>query len=259
MLDKLTTIFNSGGKIAALLMAVLVLVVPLIKLHCDNQDLEERNLKLNNDLAEKSKLENVLKDAQSGNVILSERNSFLEEDNIKLRVNFSAVQKRLKETGSKLLSYMESSSVLTIENERLTGILRGDSSNLGEMAADYHNETPYYSFSGTAYLYPETYFQIHKFSVFDSTYAGIRLEDDYFVGFIGHTNPLIKDNGASFSYALQEVMPEYSPWAWRAGVGPAWENGKLVPVGMAGVKYRQYGLVGFMAGSVKGMIISRDF
>ena len=260
MLNKLSDIFNSGGKIAGLLSLIIVLIIPLIKLHCDNQAKEDRILDLTNAVAANDSLEAVLKDAQTGNVLLRERNSFLEEDGIKLRISHKAVSTRLRETDSKLLAYMEANSTLSLENERLDGILRGDSSGGGEVAADYVKTTPYYSFNATAYFYPKTYLQIHLFEVYDSTYTGIRFEDDTFIGFTGHTNPLIKDKGASFSYALQEVMPEYKPWGFRAGVGPGWDGkGKLVPIALAGFKYRQWGIAGFFGGDTKGLLLMRDF
>lgn len=259
MFDKLESVFNSGGKIATLLLLIVTLIIPLIKLHCDNQEKAERILGLQNDVAERDSLKAVLSDSQTGNVVLSERNSFLEKDNITLRINHDAVKKRLKETDSKLLAYMESSTTLTLENQRLWGAIREGEVN-GSIIVDFDTTNEMYSLTATVTILPPAYLDIHQMSFFDSTYAGIRFEDDTFVGIIGHTNPLIKDNGASFSYALQDVMPEYSPWGFRAGVGPAWDgDGKFAPAGLIGFKYRRWGLAGFMAGETKGIILTRDF
>ncbi|MEX2190910.1 MAG: hypothetical protein WEB33_09455 [Bacteroidota bacterium] len=237
ILAKLKSLLASREAIIAL-VSLVILVASNWYRGCEVSDLEDRNAELTNTIADRDSLRSVLEIAQGANIDIRERHARVEEDLSDALGREKDLRRYLKSKDGELLALVQTNTELRLENEQLTGHLTSDST------ATFDIQNRYYQLSAKVSWGPKPLLGINRLLITDSSYVGIQeTEDGYYLGFITHTNPLIRDTGATFRIAKERSdATSTSLFGYRGlWAGARFDLISLKPEVSIGVSFKMFG------------------
>lgn len=197
-MDRILDILKRTEAIVGLVSIVAYLVISNVNLRCDRSELQEANLILHNELADKDTLKQVLGDSVN---VLSERLARQEKDLNKTVAKNSLLAQRLREKDGELLATAELLAEVRLEKVKIEGKL-SDSSGY---SADFADSNPFYTLTASVHLKPVPVLDLHELLVFDSSSVSFYTAEGYTYGTVERTNPYIRDLGATFRVPIQKL------------------------------------------------------